>query len=40
MELEQLTRSDCDVARRAGAYIAAARRKPHEAKLERTPAHD
>lgn len=40
MELEQLTRSVCDVARRAGAYIAEERRRFQEEKVERKHAHD
>ena len=39
-ELEELTLSVCDVARRAGAYIAEERKKFHNEQVERKHAHD
>lgn len=39
-ELEQLTRSVCQVARRAGDYIAEERRQFSEQRVERKHAHD
>ena len=40
IQLEQMTKEVCNVARRAGAYIAAERKRFHDESIQRKHAHD